>query len=540
MSNVAALGNIADLPFASADSYGDRPAWRYLRGGVWVDRSYREVADEVRTLAAGLVAQGIAPGDRVCVLGETSERWAAAGLAVLAAGAILVPVYATSSPEECAWIVTNSGARLVLCDTAAQAARFTGVQTVVGLDSLHSNDLRGNDLRSDDGAEVDRRRAALRPNDPSVIIYTSGTTGPPKGCVLSHRNWLTLCAINEELDYIVHDDVVYLFLPLAHVFAQMVLYATAYAGATLAFFGGDPRQVVAELAQVRPTFLPSVPRVFEKVYTLFAGAPRSAELYAKVRGVFGGRLRMALSGAAPIAVGVLEFFHAAGVPVLEGYGMTESCGIGTVNTLARHRLGAVGVASPQVEVKLGEHGEILMRGPHLFQGYWRDLDATAAALADGWLHTGDLGTIDADGFVTITGRIKDIIITASGKNVAPANLENELRQSRWISHAVLYGDRQPYLVALLTLDAEEILPWAQGRGLPADVAELAEHPEVRTLLAEVVETANARHARAAQVKRFAILPRDLGQETGELTPTLKVKRRVVQANHADILEMLYQ
>jgi long-chain acyl-CoA synthetase len=276
------------------------------------------------------------------------------------------------------------------------------------------------------------------------------------------------------------------------------------------------------------------------VYTLFAEAPRSPEVYAKVRAVFGGRLRMALSGAAPIAVGVLEFFHAAGVPVLEGYGLTESCGIGTVNTLARHRLGAVGVASPQVQVKLGADGEILMRGPHLFQGYWRDPDATANVLVDGWLHTGDLGAIDADGFVTITGRLKDIIITAGGKNVAPANLENELRQSRWISHAMVYGDRRPYLVALITLDPEEVLPWARAHGLPEDITELAGHPDVRALIADVVEAANARHARAAQVKRFAILPRDLSQETGELTPTLKVKRRVVQTNHADILEVLYR
>ncbi len=533
-TTLSELRTIADLPFFAADRYGDRSAWRYQRDGAWVDRSYREVADEVRELAAGLVAAGISAGDRVCVLAETSPRWAAAGCAILAAGAVLVPIYPSSSVQECAWVVGNSGARLVICENASQAAKLTGpVDTIVidegGLDTL----------RRTPTDEVDRRRAALQPDDPAVIIYTSGTTGPAKGCVLTHRNWLTLCAINEELDYIVHDDVVYLFLPLAHVFAQMTLYASAFAGATLAFFGGDPRRVVPELAQVRPTFLPSVPRVFEKVYTLFAGAPESEELYAKVRGVFGGRLRMALSGAAPISPAVLRFFHAAGVPVLEGYGMTESSGIGTVNTLDHFRLGSVGVASPRVEVRTAENGEVLMRGPHVFAGYWRDPAATAAALVDGWLHTGDLGVLDADGFLTITGRLKDIIITAGGKNVAPANLENELRQSRWISYALLYGDRQPYLVALLTLDPDEILPWARERGLPEDLHVLAGHPEVRALVAGVVEAANAGYARVAQVKRFAILPRDLSQDAGELTPTLKVKRTVVHANHADTLAGLY-
>jgi long-chain acyl-CoA synthetase len=527
---MADLPTIADLPFYAADRYGDHPAWRYRDGDQWVDRSYREVADEVRTIAAGLVSQGISPGDRVCVLAETSARWAAVGQAVLAAGAVLVPIYASSSPEECAWVVGNSGARLVFCDNEAQRAKLPpGVEA-----RLFTEALRGNEFD-----EVDRRRAAIAPEDPSVIIYTSGTTGPAKGCILTHRNWLTLCAINEELDYIVAGDVVYLFLPLAHVFAQMVLYAAAYAGATLAFFGGDPRQVVAELAQVRPTFLPSVPRVFEKVYSAFSGAPWSEELFAKVRAVFGGRLRFALSGAAPIAPPVLEFFHAAGVPVLEGYGMTESGGIGTVNTLDHFRIGAVGVASPRVEVRVADDGEVLMRGPHLFAGYWRDPEATARTLVDGWLHTGDLGTLDEDGFLTITGRLKDIIITAGGKNVAPANLENELRQSRWISHAVVYGDRQPYLVALVTLDPDEIVPWASARGLPTDIAALATHPDVHALVEGIVDEANRHHARTGQIKRFAILARDLSQDAGELTPTLKVKRTVVHTNHADVLAGLY-
>jgi len=520
---------IAELPFAAATAYGDRPAHRVKQGGQWVDTSFRELAGTVRALARGLVGEGIVPGDRVAVLAETRPEWSQAGLAVLAAGAVLVPIYPSSSAEECAWILRNSGARLAICGTAAQRNKVGGVPAVViddgGLAQLASDD---ND------AEIDRRLAAICQGDPSIIIYTSGTTGPPKGCVLTNRNWLTLCRINEQLGNIVAGDVVYLFLPLAHVFAQITQYASLDAGATLAYFGGDTRAIVPELAEVRPTFLPSVPRIFEKLYTALQGAPP-----AMVRAVFGGQLRMALSGAAPISPAVLEFFDAAGVPVLEGYAMTESAGVGTVNTIGHHRIGSVGVAAPGTEVAVAEDGEVLLRGPHIFAGYWRDPAATAAILVDGWLHTGDLGVLDDDGFLTITGRRKDIIITAGGKNIAPANLENDLRQSRWISYAVLYGDRMPYPVALLTLDPEEIVPWAKERGLPVQLPELAAHPAVRELLQGVVDEVNARYTRAAQIKRFAVLPRDLSQEAGELTPTLKVKRSVVYTNHAAALAALY-
>jgi long-chain acyl-CoA synthetase len=523
---------IAELPFAAATAYGDRPAHRAKRGGVWVDTSFRELAGRVRAIAGGLVRAGVGPGDRVAVLAETRPEWSEAGLAVLAAGAVVVPIYPTSSPEECRWVVANSGARLLICAEASQAARAGEIEAVLidegGLDEL---------ARAGEGVELAGRLAGVDPDDPAVIIYTSGTTGPPKGCVLTNRNWLTLCGINERLPYIVDGDVVYLFLPLAHVFAQITQFACLHAGATLAYFGGDIRAIVPELAEVRPTFLPSVPRIFEKLYTALSALPPDD---ARVRAVFGGRLRMALSGAAPISPAVLEFFAAAGVPVLEGYAMTESCGVGTVNTLPHHRIGSVGIAAPGTEVRLAEDGEVLMRGPHIFAGYWNDPAATAQSIVDGWLHTGDLGTLDADGFLSITGRKKDIIITAGGKNIAPANLENDLRQSRWVSHALVYGDRRPYPVALLTLDPEEILPWARERGLPPDLDALAAHPDVRALVGEVVDAVNARYARAAQIKRFAILSRDLSLETGELTPTLKVKRMVVYRNHAAELAALYE
>jgi long-chain acyl-CoA synthetase len=540
------LPTIAELPFAAASVYGDKPALRFTRDGEWRDVSFTELADEVRQRAGGLVAAGIGPGDRVCVLAETRPEWTYAGLAVLAAGAVLVPIYATSSVDECAWIVGDSGAKLVVCDDEAQRAKITGVPTVL-LDAMVQTDR----------VDVEARRAERGTDDPALIIYTSGTTGRPKGCVLTHRNWLTLCRITEELNYLTADDVVYLFLPLAHVFAQLVQFGSLYAGCTLAYFGGDMRRVVPELAEVRPTFIPSVPRIFEKVYALFAstvdgdllaaavgGDAKAREalepLFAKVRAVFGGRLRMALSGAAPIAVPVLEFFLAAGVPVLEGYGMTETAAVGTVSTPDRFKLGTVGVAAPTVSVRIADDGEILMAGPHVFVGYWNNPEATAESIVDGWVHTGDLGTIDADGFVTITGRKKDIIITSGGKNIAPANLENDLRQSRWISQAIVVGDRRPYIVALVTLDPDEIVPWARQRGLPEDPAALAAHPDVVALVQSTVDTVNAKYARVEQIKRFAILPRDLTQQDGELTPTLKVKRNVVHTNHAGAIAALYE
>ncbi len=566
MLNTADVRTIAELPFVAAQTFGDKVALRSMRDGT--ERTFAELAATVEELAQGFIGAGIQPGDRVCLLSETRPEWSYAGLAVLAAGAILVPIYPSSSSEECAWIVVDSGARLVICEDAAQAAKISpSVPTLVieagGLD----------DLRGDFPDELARRRAAIDPGDPSLIIYTSGTTGPPKGCVLTHRNWLALCHIVEEVRHVVAGDVVYLFLPLAHVFAQIVQFACLYAGATLVYYGGDVRRIIPELAEARPTFLPSVPRIFEKVYTLFAtalppdrldqavrvglevrrlqraGLPvpdelaaafaAADQLFAKVRAVFGGRLKQALTGAAPISKDVLAFFFAAGVPVLEGYGMTESTAVGTVTTREKFRLGTVGVAAPGLEVRIAEDGEILMRGPHVFAGYWNNPDATAETVVDGWLYTGDLGVIDEDGFVTITGRKKDIIITAGGKNIAPANIENELRQSRWISYAVMYGDARPYPVALITLDAEEILPWATAQGLPGDMVSLVRRPQVIELIKGVVDEVNERHSRVSQVKRFAILDGDLSQETGELTPTLKVKRKVVYANHAEAIEALY-
>jgi long-chain acyl-CoA synthetase len=579
---------IAELPFVAAARFGDRVAFRFTAAGPWQERSFSEVAGTVERLAAGFVDAGVGPGDRVCLLAETRPEWTYASLALSAAGAVVVPIYPSSSAQECAWVAGNSGATMIVCENAAQLDKIDQVRgqlpalaTTVLIDPGVPGQLtlaelleRGQTAGADGAGQVLRRRERIGAGDPCLIIYTSGTTGPPKGCVLTHHNWLTLCNLIQELETVTSADAVYLFLPLAHVFAQIVQFGCLYSGATLIYYGGDPRRLVTELAETRPTFLPAVPRVFEKLYTLVTGrldpdvvdravrvglevrqlrrdgravppeleeAFRQADaLFAPVRAAFGGRLRQALSGAAPISPQVLRFFHAAGVPVLEGYGMSETTGLGTVSTLDHFRIGSVGAAAPGCEVWIGDDDEVLMRGPHVFAGYWEDPEATQAAVDEqGWVHTGDLGELDADGFLRITGRKKDIIVTAGGKNITPANLENELRQSRWLSHAVMYGDRQPYPVALLTLDEEEIVPWARERGLPADLSELASHPEVRALVQGIVDDVNARYARAEQIKRFAVLDRDLSQDAGEITPTLKVKRNVVYANHAHLVDALY-
>jgi long-chain acyl-CoA synthetase len=383
-----------------------------------------------------------------------------------------------------------------------------------------------------------------------------------------------------EVGHIGEDEVVYLYLPLAHAYALLIQLAAFDLGGTLAYFGGDTKQIVPELLEVRPTYLPSVPRVFEKVYALAQGAidaqgpeeheraqaavalgmkvrdleargepipPELAERFAEaderlfknVRAIFGGRVKRATSGAAPIAKEILEFFWAAGVPVLEGYGMTETATAATVSTIEHHRFGSVGRPLPGVEVRIADDGEILIKGPNIFGGYHHNADASFGAIEEGWLHTGDLGSVDDEGYLFITGRKKDIIITAGGKNLTPANVENDLKRCRWISQAVMLGDRRPYPVVLITLDEEEIVSLASERGLPQDTASLAREPAIQQLIGEEVERVNTQYAQVEQVKRFAILEQDLTQAGGELTPTLKVKRGVVAEKYADVIEALY-
>ena len=589
ITDAASRATMADLARTAADRFRDAVAARFQRGGEWEELTYTELWERARDLAAGLVALGVGLGDRVCILANTRVEFTIVQMAASTAGAIVVPVYPTNSPQECEWVVGNSGAKVIFCEDAAQVAKIDQVRAglpdlvhVIVIDGEAEGALTLADVaargREIDDAELRRRADDIAPDDPCLIIYTSGTTGPPKGVVLTNRGFATgrRCAVEMKLFDV--GDVIYLYLPLAHVFAQLVQADCIEIGATLAYWGGDPKQIVGELGVTQPTVLPSVPRIFEKVYAVAMGLVPSereqdvadairlgidvrlarrrgedvpaadaerfekadAELFALVRGIFGGHLKMAISGAAPIAPEILEFFYAAGVPVFEGWGMTETTSLGTLNLPDAFDFGTIGRPVAGADIRIARDGEIQIAGELVMKEYWRNPEATAEVFtADGYLRTGDLGSIDEDGYVTITGRKKDIIITAGGKNLTPANLEGDLRRSRWISQAVMFGDRRPYPVALITLDAEEIVPWAEAQGLPADVAELAEADEVVGMIQAELDAANARYAQVEQIKRFKILARDFSLESGELTPSLKLKRNVIYANYADDFDSLY-
>ena len=578
---------IADLIELAAERYGDSPAVRYKQDGGWKDVSYAELGAIVSEVGRGLIDLGIEPGDRVAILCTTRPEWTYADFGITTTGAVAVPIYPTNSPEECQWVAGNSEARAIVCEDAEQVAKVRAVQrdlpaleTIIVVDpsgdvgdAIPLDEVRERG-RGRDAAELAERAHAVTRDQPYTIIYTSGTTGPPKGCVLSHGNYRDVVTMVEKDAVVQAGDVAYLFLPLAHSFALLIQLTSLDLGATLAYFGGNPKQIIPELSEVKPTYLPSVPRIFEKLYTLVtahgdadqikaatqvglkvrqlqaAGQEVPQELQAhydaaeeklfkNVRAAFGGNLRQATSGAAPIAKEILEFFFACGVPVLEGFGMTETATASTVSTIGSYRFGSVGRALPGLEIKIADDGEVLLRGPNIFQGYYRNDDATADTLIDGWMHTGDLGRLDDDGFLFITGRKKDIIITAGGKNLTPANLENDLKQSRWISQAVMHGDRRPYPVALITLDPEEIPHFAKEHGLPEDLPSLANEPKVIALVQDELDKVNSRYAQVEKIKKFVILDHDLSQETGELTPTLKVKRNVVNEKYAGLFERLY-
>jgi long-chain acyl-CoA synthetase len=577
---------IADLLPRAAQMFADRVALKHKVDGEWREVTFAQVGEIVTEIGLGLIDLGIEPGERVCILAGTRPEWTYADFAITSAGAAVVPIYPTNAPEECAWVAGNSDAVAVIAENASQLAKIEQVRGdlpalrhLIVIDADGSSDAitldelreRG---RSHDPSELEARYESVKPEDPFTFIYTSGTTGPPKGCVLTHGNYRSVINMIEERDlFESDDDLVYLFLPLAHAFALLIQLATFDRGVALAYFGGDAKQIIPELMEVKPTYLPSVPRIFEKLFTLaqsqltadeiaqirkiggeiadleIAGQPvpdalreAFAPLAPKaefVRNLFGGRLREAVTGAAPISQEILEFFWGCGVPVLEGYGMTETSTTATGSSLAEHRFGTVGKALPGVEIKIADDGEILLKGANIFGGYHKNADASFGAVEDGWLHTGDLGQLDADGYLKITGRKKDIIITAGGKNLTPANFENDLKQSRWVSQCVMHGDRRPFPVALITLDPEEIVPWAKEQGLPEDVGELAETDEVRGLVQAELDRANEHYAQVEQIKKFTILDRDLSIEDGELTPTLKVKRNVINERYADRFDALY-
>ncbi len=555
--------------------------------------SYRELGRALREIAGGLIALGIEPGDRVSIIGDTRPEWTLADLGALCAGAVVVPIYQTNAPGECEYVLRHAGSRVILCEDAEQVAKIAAVRAncpalehVVVLCGEADGAMTLRQLRERGAAPapglVEARAALAGPSDVATLVYTSGTTGPPKGCMLTHGNMLATMRMSEQRLGL-RDDTpsIFLFLPLAHVLARLTQLVTIDVGGTLVYWNRDSSRLREDLAAGRPTHIPAVPRVYEKIrravldriegesalkQQIFrralhqgramravqrAGGRPGPVLRARhaladrlvlraVRDVFGGSLREALVGAAPIGADVLQFFDACGVEILEGYGLTESCAAATLNVPGAPIPGTTGPALDGVQVALAADGEILISGPHVFAGYYRDEAATAEALRDGWLYTGDLGELNAAGGLRLTGRKKDIIITSSGKNITPVNLENALRDTRWISQAVVHGDRRPYLVALLTLDPDETSALAQRTGAPADPELQAHDPRVLELLQAEVDAVNARVARIEQIKHFTVLEHDLTLATGDLTPTLKVRRSVVEQRYADRLDALYE
>ena len=583
---------VADLAPLAAERHADLPAVTYKdASGQWVSRTYREVGDIVRRLALGLIELGIEKGDKVSILANTRPEWTYFDFAALSVGAVVVPIYQTNSPDECRYVLENSDSKAIVVEDDEQLAKIEQIRDrVPKLDQIiRMTGDGGNAISMDELIEAgsgrsdsdwEQRWQSVTSDDICTLIYTSGTTGQPKGCVISHGNYRSMVTMALDESVLDRNTTTYLFLPLAHSFALLIQFLSFDLGGNIAYWERDPLKIVPNLVEVKPEYFPSVPRIFEKIYTAAtseieksgglkrlvfnwaigvgkkvrererAGKPigwllrkqyeiADRQVLSKIRALFGGRIKNCVTGAAPINPEILRFFDAAGVLVLEGWGMTETSTAATVARPDAFKFGKVGKAFKGCEIKTADDGEILVRGPNVFQGYYKNEEATRETLEDGWLHTGDLGELDTDGYLSITGRKKDIIITAGGKNITPANLEAEIKQSSYVSQCVVIGDRRPYLVALITLDQEECAKLAEERGWPADSAELANHDGMRQLIQEHLDEVNEKFARVEQVKKFEILPHDLSQEGGELTPTLKVKRNVVAEKYEKEVDALY-
>jgi long-chain acyl-CoA synthetase len=568
-------------------------ALQFRRDGRPAYVSYGELGTISTEIARGLIGTGIEAGDRVAILGLTSADWTLADCGTQCAGAVVTPIYHTNSPEECAYVLADSGAKLIFCENSTQAAKIARIRdrcpalehvvlfAGTGDDAIAVDELRrrGAEVRPE---AVRQRLAEVGEQDVATLVYTSGTTGPPKGCMLTHANLLATTRMYAEQLQLNDTHSLYQFLPLAHVLARIAQAVALSVGARLIYWSGDSAKIIDELGATGPTHFPAVPRIYEKVHGALIGrmadGPRAQRLLfewalragakarpalrqgrlpdalsdlqyrladrlvlGKVRDLFGSQLQIGMVGAAPIGHELLEFFDACGVLVLEGYGLTETCAAATLNTPDAVRFGTIGKPLPGTEVSIAADGEILLRGPNVFKGYYHDPAATDEVLTpDGWLRSGDLGAISDDGFVSITGRKKDLIITSSGKNITPSNIENALRERRYITEAVVFGDRRPYLVAVITLDRDEAGKLAARLGIAADARTLAHDPRVIAELAKEVDAVNQKLARIEQVKRFAILDRDLSQAEGELTPTLKVKRNIVYEKYAEVFTALYE
>jgi long-chain acyl-CoA synthetase len=597
-----AAETLARMFWDRVEASSDRPAQQFKQGADWKTITWREVGDVVRELAQGLLALGRAKGDAVALLSTSRAEWVQADFAIFSAGCVTVPVYPTYPPDLIAYVVNDSGARTIIVEDPAQLAKvleardkmpaLEHIVVISGYDAPQPpravvtwETLRrtGRDGAVAQASVLADRVASTRPTDLATIVYTSGTTGPPKGVMQTHGNHVAAVTASKQATPVEEGWVHLLFLPLAHSFARLESFLGVAHGLTTAF-AENLDKVGENLKEARPHFICSVPRVFEKVYGKIlagveAGSPAKKKIFnwavsvgrdvsrhqqrgqpvpaglelkrkvahklvfAKLHAALGGRLRWAVSGGAPLSRDIAEFFHAAGILLLEGYGLTETCPALTFNRPDRFKFGTVGQTLPGVQLRIAGDGEILARGPNIATlGYFKQSEATREVFdTDGWFHTGDIGTIDGDGFLTITDRKKDLIVTAGGMNIAPQNIENLLKADPFISQVMVYGDRRPYPVALITVNPDELSKFAREQGiLTTDAAIVVKHPKLVERVGRTVEEKNTQLQSYAKIKRFTVLATDFTLDGGELTPTLKVKRKVVSQKYKDAIEELYR
>jgi long-chain acyl-CoA synthetase len=584
--DIPATGNLTDDVVRNADEAPDAVAFSRRRGDDWDDVTAGEFLHEVRAVAKGLVAAGIQTGDRVALVSKTRYEWTLVDYAIWFAGAVTVPVYETSSSEQMEWILGDSGATAVVAEgpvhTARIAERRASLESLNHVWSLADNAIEvlrrlGEDISD---AELEVRRTTATPLDLATIIYTSGTTGRPKGCLLTHGNFMFELgvAVPELHELFDPDDAsTLLFLPLAHVFARIIQVGAVKARVRLGH-SADIKNLLPDLDRFQPTFILAVPRVFEKVFNtasqkataegrggIFERAADTAIaysraldrgkvplalrgrhavfsrlVYGRLRAALGGRCRYAVSGGAPLGDRLGHFYRGIGLVVLEGYGLTETTAALTANRPDALKIGTVGQPLPGTEVRVAEDGELLFRGGQVFAGYWENEPATAEVLGrDGWFHTGDVGEIDEEGFVRITGRKKEILVTAGGKNVAPAVLEDRVRGHALVSQCLVVGDGQPFIAALVTIDPESFADWAAAHSKTGDLRSLVDDPDLRDEVQHAVDDANAAVSRAESIRKFVILPEDWTEEGGQLTPSLKLKRNVVVRECKDEIAALF-
>ncbi len=585
---VPATGSLTDDIVSHARDSPDRVALSRLVDGTWEHVTAAQFLAEVRDVARGLMATGVAAGDHVALLSKTRYEWTLCDYAIWYVGAVTVPIYETSSPEQVAWILSDAGAVLAIAETSAHrtmidevAASLPSLRHIVEIDDGGLSRLAA----KDDGTAVtdeqlEERRASVSPGSVATLIYTSGTTGRPKGCVLTHRNFMVEVGVATDVLgalFELDDASTLLFLPLAHVFARIIQVGAIQAGVRLGHTA-EVTRLLDDLATFRPTFILAVPRVFEKIFNsasqraasegrgkIFAAAVTAAIaysqaldrsgpgpllrarhrlfdrlVYSKLRAAVGGRVTYAVSGGAPLGERLAHFFRGTGLPVLEGYGLTETTAAVAVNLPDAQRIGTVGRPIPGTEIRVDDHGELLFRGGQIFSGYFNHPSATAAALdEDGWFRTGDLGEIDDDGFVRITGRKKEILVTAGGKNVAPAVLEDRIRAHPLISQCMVVGDGRPFVAALVTIDPEVFAEWGRAHGKAGPIGSSVRDADLVAEVQTAIDDANRAVSRAEAIRKFSILPVEWTEATGELTPTLKLRRTVVMSAFHDEIESLY-